>query len=209
MATISPSEYNNLLAQLADANPVTYAPISKDSVIVDIDLSTRLVDVPEFLSVELDHRAETIYFRCNRFNEAVDLSTKACIIQYVNAGKEGRIYTVPYYDLATFRDDSKMLIPWQIGGEATKYAGKIKFTIKFFSVDPGTKAIKYSLNTIPATGVIANGMSAEEIENYDFGADALAELQASIATINNLIQTGDRNDNGDVITALNLFWIDL
>jgi hypothetical protein len=48
----------------------------------------------DFLSVEKDHRAETIYFRVNRFHDVNDLGKIACVIEYINAVGESRIYPV-------------------------------------------------------------------------------------------------------------------
>ena len=60
----------------------------------------------------------------------MDLATTACVVQYINANNEGRLYTVPYYDIETFHDENKILIPWCIEGEATKAAGDVSYAFR-------------------------------------------------------------------------------
>ena len=45
-----------------------------------IDLNTRTVSAPEFLSVEKDHNSETLYFMVDRYYDNVDLATMSCIV---------------------------------------------------------------------------------------------------------------------------------
>jgi hypothetical protein len=46
----------------------------------EIDLPNRLIHSPEFLSIEKDHAAETIYFIADRYYDYVDLASMVCII---------------------------------------------------------------------------------------------------------------------------------
>lgn len=48
--------------------------------IYNIDLNSRTVEAPEFLSVLDDHASETIYFTVDRFFDNMDMSTTACVI---------------------------------------------------------------------------------------------------------------------------------
>jgi len=101
--------------------------------IYEIDLNTRTIDAPEWLSVETDHRSETIYFKVPRYFDHMDLTTTVCVIQYINANGEGRVYPVPYYDITTctrenfetLEQEPYILFPWVIDGEATKAAGDV------------------------------------------------------------------------------------
>lgn len=127
--------------------------------IYNIDLGSRTVEAPEFLSVTDDHVSETVYFLVDRFFDNVDMSTTGCIIQYINAKNEGRIYAVPFYDIETYHDVNKMLIPWCIEGEATKAAGEVTYSIRFFKIDQTGKYIIFNLNTIPTTSKIKQGIN--------------------------------------------------
>ena len=95
--------------------------------IIDVDLDTRTISTPEFLSVNSDHRSETVYFKCARYYNDIDLSQMCGIIQYINAAGEGRVYPIPFYDLDTCSSEERpmMLFPWCIEGEATKKAGDV------------------------------------------------------------------------------------
>jgi hypothetical protein len=72
--------------------------------IYNINLSTREVEVPEYLSVLKDHYAETIYFKCDRFFDNMDLTDTVCVIQYQNKNSpdNGHYYAVPFYDIDHF-----------------------------------------------------------------------------------------------------------
>jgi len=127
--------------------------------IYNIDLNSRTVEAPEFLSVTDDHVSETVYFLVDRFFDNIDMSTTGCVIQYINANNEGRIYSVPFYDIETYHAYDKMLIPWCIEGEATKAAGEVTYSIRFFKIDPTGKYITFVLNTIPQKSKILQGMN--------------------------------------------------
>ena len=165
--------------------------------IMDIDLNTRKVEVPEFLSVEKDHQSETIYFKFDRYYDMVDLTSTVCVIIYTNANGEECIYPVPFYDVKTFAADRKVLIPWCIQGPATAYAGTIEFSILFYRLNIADKTLAYSLNTLPAKGKILEGQS------YN-----LNDVQLSQITIDNtyieIIQRIAELDK-----AMNVYWLDI
>ena len=95
-------EYNSSLHLVNNANPPIYAMLPSAENIYNIDASTREVDAPKFLSVEKDHKSETVYFIVDRFVDYMDLATTCCAITYtnVNAGIS-RINHVPFYDIYT------------------------------------------------------------------------------------------------------------
>lgn len=142
---------------------------------MEIDLETRKIQAPEFLSVEKDHQAETVYFCVDRFFDHVDLSTKTCIVQYVNAAGEGRMYPVPFVDITTKAAENKMIFPWVIGREATKEAGVVEFSVQFYEVDEVTKHFTYNLYTLPVKSKVLYGIQTHEDEAYDYPA---SEIQA-------------------------------
>ena len=117
----NPRDYEEMLWQIQSNAPTKKALLlPKDEKIFDIDLNSRTIDVPEFLSVEKDHQAETIYFKFDRYYDHADLTTKTCIIQYVNANGDSFIYPVPFYDISSYpmyidendiTHEAKMLIP--------------------------------------------------------------------------------------------------
>lgn len=157
----SADEYLNALFKINENGniPSLAVLLPRSENIYNIDLGARTVEAPEFLSVIDDHVSETIYFLVDRFFDNVDMSTTGCVIQYINANNEGRIYSVPFYDIETYHDVNKMLIPWCIEGEATKAAGDVTYSIRFFKVDSTGKYITFNLNTLPTTSKVKEGLN--------------------------------------------------
>ena len=179
--------YDELLFDLQKNNktPLIAHLLPKENQIHEVDLNTRTINVPQFLSVRYDHNAEVIYFKCPRYFEGVDLADTVCVIQYINADGDQGIYWVPYYDIYHYDIEDcedqvvttpTLLIPWSIGGLATITAGKITFNIRFYLIHDETKQFLYNLSTKPAEGIILHGL--------DMPQDAIEEfrLDASIAT---------------------------
>lgn len=160
-------EYLDLLYKIQDENKPSLAILLPgDEKIYNIDLATRTIEAPEYLSVETDHRSEVIYFKVARYYDAIDLSNTVCVIQYINANKEGRVYAVPYYDIDTLSETNEMLIPWEVDGEATVAAGDVKYAIRFYKLDSRItdKRLVYNLNTLTASSKVLHGIDIDPEE---------------------------------------------
>lgn len=167
----SANEYWSMLYRIQSENaPDLALLLPRSEKILNVNLESREIEAPEFLSVETDHRAETIYFKCPRFYDNMDLATTTCIIQYINAAGEGRVYAVPFYDVQTFSkydpetgvDEPMMLFPWLIDGDATKASGEVKYAIRFYKMN-GTNLVTYNLNTLVASSKVLHGLDNEAI----------------------------------------------
>lgn len=155
-------EYYNLLYLIQDENPPELAVlIPGNEEPLRIDLDTRKINAPEYLSVATDHRAETVFFSVNRYFDNVDLSTMSCIIQFINAAGESGIYVVPFYDIS--RGDDNMLIPWVIEGAVTAKAGTVAYSVQFFRVSESSSKYSYNLNTLAATSKVLEGNKFDKI----------------------------------------------
>lgn len=179
------NEYYANLAYIQDYNfPVQAVLVPSDERLYDVDLHTRTVSMPEFLSVETDHKSETIYFKVDRFFDYMDLSTVACVIQYINARGESYYYPVPFYDCITFNEENKMLIPWNIDGSATVAPGTVKFSIRFYKIVEG-KFI-YNLNTKTITAKVLHGIDNEQFstEKYQLATDVFLQIQEALLKLN-------------------------
>ena len=74
-------EYFDILYRIQDENPPVIATLVPTyEPFMEIDLDTRTINVPEFISINKDHRSETVYFKCARFYNEVDLSQMCGII---------------------------------------------------------------------------------------------------------------------------------
>ena len=140
--------------------------VRSDVQLYDIDLDSRTIKAPNFLSVQTEHRAETVYFLVDRYHDGIDLATTNCVIQYQKDGKD-YIYMVPFCDVSTRYDPNhpKMIIPWVISYSATQTSGRISFVVRFYTMDSSqtitsdSKRLSYSLTTQIATSQILVGMS--------------------------------------------------
>lgn len=184
-----------------------------DSTIVNVDLNKRtVVDAPDFLSVQHDHNAEIVYFKCARYFENMDLTNCVCIIQYQNAVHENEqgqkvqdsgLFWVPVYGIGEYetdKNDSTLLnptiwIPWAIGGLATKYPGKIYYTIRFFKMNQNHEYL-FNLSISPAFGEIKYGMDIQytDLENYKIPEDTVTQIY---------------NDINSAITQATTYWVDV
>ena len=192
-------DYEEMLWQIQSNAPTKKALLlPKDEKIFDVDLESRTINVPEFLSVEKDHQAETIFFKFDRYYDYMDLTTKTCVIQYINANGDSFIYPVPWYDTETFGFEKKVLIPWCIQGAATEAAGIVKFAIRFYSIDINRK-ITYDLNTLVAQGCILQGQEGE-FENFS---------ESSITLDNSLLELIQELEQAKNDGLLALYWVDV
>ena len=170
----SPKEYESLYYVINDPNNASACiAIPHDEPIYEINLDTREVQAPEFLSVLEDHNSEIIWFKADRFYDNFDLYGSTCWIQYRNANKEEHIcVTIPKVIKETNHDI--LYIPWPICGPATKAAGKIEFAFHFYKMSEDGKQVYYNLNTKPATSKILHGMSinpTDFLENGQFDSE--------------------------------------
>lgn len=187
--------------------PVLSIILPSDEKTFDVDLNTREISVPTFLSVSKDHRAETIYFLVNRYYEYKDLSTTSCIIEFINPEGEGGYYIVPFYDISTYPmyydennelHEAKMLIPWCIEGNATKGSGTIKFAIRFYELDDNNSSFIYNLRTKVASALILEGMDESELDanlNTDLMANLLDQINNKLDQTDSTIYWTDLSNN--------------
>lgn len=188
-------EYYSKLNLVLNENPPMYARLPSAENIYNIDLNTRVIDAPEFLGIEKDHKSETIYFIVDRYSDYVDLATTSCMITYTNVNaKVSRVYSVPFYDIYTFAKEGKMLIPWCLDANVASTAGPVTFAIQFYKIgtiinDSGIaeKVFTYNLNTLPATSKVLEGMEIDKMDSsYLLNASQFQVLQEQIDDINAL-----------------------
>lgn len=161
---VNSEEYYKLLAQIKDNNPPRIAPLTDADVLMEIDLNTREINAPQYLSVQDDHLAEVVYFEIDRFYDSYDLLNSIGVIEYIDAKGDGHIYSIPYYDIFTKKD--KIVFPWCIQGYATNTAGIVEFAVKFYQLNENKELI-YCLNTLPAKSRVLRGISRNTINDSE------------------------------------------
>ena len=195
----TPQEYLEKLWLIQTNNFPRKAILPYAEKIYNVDLKTRIIDSPEFLSVQKDHSAESIYFSAPRYVDYMDLSETACIIQYrLMDGKTG-IYHVPYYDITSQREPGKerIIFPWLLSGQATALSGPVEYSIRFFRVDEAGKKLLYNLNTLPATSSVLYGM---DVQDEDFEGQYNGIEATQYETLLNLISE---------ILNQDMYWIEM
>lgn len=195
--------YQDLLFDIQqnfDNNKKIVELLPSEDEIFDIDINSRTVNIPQFLSVRYDHNAEIIYFRCARYVDNIDLVNTVCIIEYINAEGTPGLYWVPYYDISKYQYDDinnpavvtpVILIPWAVSGLATAAAGDIKFAVRFYRLDPDGKKFLYNMSTQPTTGEILHGMDLtdEELEQFKIEPDIVAQIYADLTKVRDYAAT--------------------
>ena len=165
---VSPQEYNSLLHQLIDPNEfMDMIQIPKDEPIYEINLDTRTISAPNFLSVEEDHNSEIIWFKTDRFYDNIDLYNGTCWIQYKNANGEEYFYSAPLIISGEEYGSDKILIPWAISKEVAKKTGTIQFSFQFFELSEDNSRFLYILNTQVAKSKILAGLRIDPMDSVD------------------------------------------
>ena len=156
-----------------------------------VNLDAREIELPEeykdFLSMEQDHRAENLFILIDRYYEDVDLFNTTCVVEYINALGQARIYPITLYDIDSLRKDGKMIMAWSLGNEATAAAGTIHFALHFYTLNLETSSYNYSLRTKFQNGNIlyggmelTNDQQVEKDEYYSIDPTDYATLVAMV-----------------------------
>lgn len=161
--------------------------IPPEEIIYNIDLSTRIIDGPEWLGVKEDHDSELIYFKTKRYYDLIDLKDTICLVQYETINKnDGSIYkgvyAIPYYDIKTLHDSEEIILVWEIQNTLTQSATSVKYSFKFVDVDYDTKVLTYSLNTLPTTSKVLDTLNHSDLPLDDVTpeADTVSQLWKAI-----------------------------
>lgn len=207
-------EYLDFLTKIENGTPTYELRIPSDEPIYEVDLNTRVINAPKFLSVETDHDAELIYFSIDRYFENIDLLTCAGLVLFKNAKNEEYAYLIPAYDVVT--KPGKIIFGWNIQGAVTKYSGNVQFAFKFFKLnekfDEESNSFKpvleFDLNTLIAQSKILSGWASisksdpsdlyipEIIIDNDI-LESIADLKVAASELRELQQ------------EMQIFWLDV
>lgn len=204
-------EYFANLAYIQDHNfpyQVALEPTETNS--YQVNLSERKIIGPRYLSVETDHKAETVYFIVDRFFDYMDLARTTCVVQYINAKNESHYYVVPFYDCLSLLDKNKMIVPWNIDGSATIAPGTVKFNLRFYKIE--NNEFVYNLTTQTALAEVLHGMKAKNFKPEDYNMpigenSAYLQLISAINALNKAVSdklywlTPDAPESEDEINA--------
>lgn len=139
-----------------------YTMLPLDEAAFTVDANSRAIMVPsEFqangVGVQGDKYAEILYFVVDRFFDITDLDTCDIYIQWTNAQGESGVSTPWVVDIES--EPNKMIIGWALSSDITKYAGTLKFALRFFQWDDKLlSTIKYSWSTLTQTVTIKSAL---------------------------------------------------
>lgn len=187
MSSIPEQDYLSQLYIIQNQNPPSLVLFPNIKKVYNIDLTSRTIETPEFLSVSSDHKSETIYFQVDRYHDYMDLSNTICVVQYITPDKKVHVYPVPFFDVMTKRDEKKMIFPWCIDGAATRQKGPIQYSIRFYKIRDNSSDYEliYNLSTLITTSQILHGMQVSQLsEDFDISAEGFDSLLSMIQNIN-------------------------
>ncbi len=207
-------EYLDFLTKIQIGTPTYEIRVPSDEPIYEVDLNTRIIDAPKFLSVETDHDAELVYFSIDRYFENVDLLTCAGLVLFKNAKNEEYAYLIPAYDVVS--KPGKIIFGWNIQGAVTKYSGNVQFAFKFFKLNEKfddesnsfKSVLEFDLNTLIAQSKILSGWASisksdssdlyvpEIIIDNDI-LESIADLKVTASELRELQQ------------EMQIFWLDV
>lgn len=145
-----------------------------DEPVFNIDADTRRIDIPKAFAtngvgVQGDHGAETLYFRINRFFDAIDLGNTNILIQYELPDETDstlQFGTCPavFKQLVSEPQEGDFVIfGWELENKITKNPGNVKFAIRFIKdgtdESTGKKIQTYSFSTLTTTIGINKALS--------------------------------------------------
>lgn len=200
----------------------------------EIDANSRAIKIPESFSknglgVLGDHTAETIYFKVNRYFDAMDLYYTDIYIQWKNA--EGAGFAKEWVrDIETF--DDEMVFGWVLGSDTESgvpgplsCSGPLQFSIHFVKTkkknpdDPESteKVVVYNLGTLTANAVVnssldfdigvqndeLNNTLAGNFENTTTKTDTTILVFKFVYEFDNLVAAGGVEQDGVISADLN------
>lgn len=181
-------EYFSYIVEL-NAISKRYTILPLDEEVFEIDANARTITVPQSfqkngISVQGDEVGEIVYFRINRFYDAMDLALRDIYIEWKSAakdenGKEITGVSVPWV-IDTESEPGFIIFGWPLSSKITAAAGQISFAVRFYTFDPDTDTLKYSLSTLTQTATIKPAL------NFD---------------LINIIQDGSLIDNSDALIS--------
>ena len=144
-----------------------------------------------FLSVQYEHNAEIIYFRCPRYYENMDLATTVCVVEYLNAQGQASLYWVPFYDIEHYSvaadgtEEPVIIFPWAINGMVTAYEGDVTFVVRFYQLMNNGTNYYFNMSTQPTVGKVLHGMDIKGVEPL---ADLIYDVSIQDQILNQISQ---------------------
>ena len=144
----------------------------------EINANTRVIAVPATLrqiGVVGDKYAEVVFFKIDRYYDAIDLDTRQIYIEWEDAAGNKGVSRDFLRD--TQSEKNKIIFGWVIGDELTKNVGTIRFAVRFVEWNytagenedqavSGTE-LAYSFSSLPAQITIVDSLHYDLFEDSE------------------------------------------
>ena len=146
-----------------------------DEPFLEINANTRAITVPADLrqiGVRGDKYAEVVFFKIDRYFDAVDLATRQIYIEWEDADGNKGVSRDFLKDTQSEKD--KIIFGWIIGDELTAHVGTIRFAVRFVewanredsAVTPGEgRGLEYSFSSLPAQMTVVDSLNYSLFED--------------------------------------------
>lgn len=172
---------NSGISPIADTASLSTITLTNEDICFEVDADNRTITIPaeyKNIGVYNDHNAQKIYMRVNRYFDDVDLTSKICVVLFVNPrGVESYSLTNVYTDGT---DNEKIIVEWTITHEHTERAGTLTFALCFYHINNEDGIFDYRWSTIPTTGNILYGLDLVRGEFSSGGYDDLTFVVSMI-----------------------------
>lgn len=180
-----------------------------DEPLFEINANTRGITVPGELSqvgVVGDKLAEILFFRIDRYYDAVDLNTRHIYIEWeLPDGTRGMSRD---FLRDTQSEKDKIIFGWLIDDKLTEQVGAIRFAVRFVewssredssnAVTEGT-GLEYSFSSLPATISISNTLRYTLFEDDEELQYDTADSERALYTLKYYLENSDP-DSADEVT---------
>lgn len=184
------NEYFSIIRDLASAD-LKYTVLPLDEETFKINANIRNIEVPQSfkngVGVQGDQVAEIIYFEIDRYFDSTDLNTQNIVFEWENSNNRQGLSKEYHRDLITVPD--KIIFGWPLTNEITEKAGRIKFSVRFYSFNTNGDIV-YSFSTKPQTITINESM------DFDIN-ESSAIIDVSEMIKNRLINSTNSNTTGE------------
>lgn len=153
-----------------------------------IDLNTRAISIPQNFAktgaIQADQMAELIVFEVDRFFDYMDLANTRIYVQWQLPDEHKTIGVTEISIIDIKSKPGKLRFAWPLTQTITKYAGTVKFSVRFFNI--GAKGLTYSLNTLEASLAVKPALDpSASPQNFDPQAGWFEDI---------IINSGYKND---------------
>lgn len=160
--------------------PTKFVILPLDEEPFKIDANRRSITIPDNfkkngIAVQSDELAEVVYFKVDRFFDAMDLNNCEIYIQWETPKRNDGLPTKgisPAFIRDIESEPGQLIFGWAISEAITKFAGNLKFSVKFFQlqetpvkddlgVEKVIQNVVYSLNTLIASVEVKPGIGID------------------------------------------------